>query len=44
MPRKEKLTVSFEIPIRDCNLWTPKSFLYELQLATEGDDTAFVSE
>jgi hypothetical protein len=38
---KEKLTVSFEIPIKDCNLWTPEDpFLYELQLATEGDDTS----
>jgi len=38
---KQKLTVSFEIPIKDCNLWTPEDpFLYELQLATEGDDTS----
>ncbi len=37
---KQKLTVSFEIPIKDCNLWTPEDpFLYELKLATEGDDT-----
>jgi beta-galactosidase len=37
---KQKLTVSFDIPIKDCNLWTPEDpFLYELQLATEGDDT-----
>jgi beta-galactosidase len=36
---KEKLTVSFEIPIKECNLWSPEDpFLYELQLATEGDD------
>jgi beta-galactosidase len=36
---KEKLTVSFEIPIKDCNLWIPEApFLYDLQLATEGDD------
>jgi hypothetical protein len=38
---KEKLAVSFEIPINDCNLWTPEDpFLYELQLATEGDNTS----
>jgi len=38
---KEKLTVSFEIPFRECNLWTPENpFLYELKLATEGDDTS----
>ncbi len=37
---ERKLTVSFEIPIKDCNLWSPEDpFLYELQLATEGDDT-----
>jgi len=36
---KQKLTVSFDIPIKDCNLWTPEDpFLYELKLATEGDD------
>jgi beta-galactosidase len=38
---KEKLIVDFDIPIKDCNLWTPENpFLYELQLATEGDDTS----
>jgi beta-galactosidase len=38
---KQNLTVSFDIPIKDCNLWTPEDpFLYELQLATEGDDTS----
>jgi len=38
---KQKLTVDFEIPIKDCNLWTPENpFLYELQLATEGDETS----
>jgi beta-galactosidase len=38
---KQKLTVNFDIPIKDCNLWTPEDpFLYELQLATEGDDTS----
>ena len=38
---KQKLTVSFEIPIKDCNLWSPEDpFLYELKLATEGDDTS----
>jgi hypothetical protein len=36
---KEKVTVSFEIPIKDCNLWSPEDpFLYELQLATQGDE------
>jgi len=36
---KHNLTVSFEIPIKNCNLWTPENpFLYELQLATEGDE------
>ena len=36
---KQRLTVSFEIPIKECNLWSPEDpFLYELQLATEGDD------
>jgi beta-galactosidase len=36
---KEKLIVSFEIPIKECNLWSPEEpFLYELQLATEGDE------
>ena len=35
---KQKITVSFKIPIKNCNLWTPENpFLYELQLATEGD-------
>jgi len=38
---KQKLTVSFDIPIKDCNLWTPEDpFLYELKLATKGDDTS----
>jgi hypothetical protein len=37
---EQELTVSFEIPIKDCNLWSPEDpFLYELQLATVGDDT-----
>ncbi|MHC4435788.1 MAG: glycoside hydrolase family 2 TIM barrel-domain containing protein [Planctomycetota bacterium] len=36
---KQKVNVSFEIPIKFCNLWTPENpFLYELQLATEGDE------
>jgi len=36
---KQKMNVSFEIPIKFCNLWTPENpFLYDLQLATEGDE------
>jgi beta-galactosidase len=38
---KQNLAVDFDIPIKDCHLWTPESpFLYELQLATKGDDTS----
>jgi beta-galactosidase len=38
---KQNLAVDFDIPIKDCNLWTPKNpFLYELRLATKGDDTS----
>jgi len=36
---KQKVNVSFEIPIKDCKLWSPEDpFLYELRLATEGDE------
>jgi hypothetical protein len=36
---KQKVNVSFEIPIKNCNLWSPEDpFLYELRLATEGDE------
>lgn len=36
---KQKVNVSFEIPIQECHLWSPENpFLYKLQLATEGDD------
>jgi beta-galactosidase len=36
---KQKVSVSFEIPIKECHLWSPEDpFLYKLQLATEGDD------
>jgi hypothetical protein len=36
---KQKVNVSFEIPIKNCNLWSPEDpFLYELLLATEGDE------
>jgi beta-galactosidase len=36
---KHKVIVSFEIPIKNCNLWTPEDpFLYKLRLATEGDE------
>jgi beta-galactosidase len=35
---KQNLAVDFDIPVKDCHLWTPENpFLYELQLATEGD-------
>jgi len=38
---KEKITVSFDIPIRESRLWTPEDpFLYELKLTTEGDETS----
>jgi len=36
---KQKVNVNFEIPIKECHLWSPENpFLYKLQLATEGDD------
>jgi beta-galactosidase len=38
---KQNLAIDFDIPIKDCHLWTPENpFLYELQLATKGDDTS----
>jgi beta-galactosidase len=38
---KQNLAVDFDIPIKDCHLWTPENpFLYELRLATKGDDTS----
>jgi hypothetical protein len=38
--KRERIPVSFVIPIADCHLWSPEDpFLYELELRTAGDHT-----